>query len=67
MKAHIRLVALQRNGNALLLQYRDVQQETAKAEAAFAAVRAKVEADTGMVYNEQTLALETRTDENTRK
>ena len=57
-KAHIRVIALQRNINALTLQHRDMQQELAKAEAEFHALRAKVQEETGLVYNDQTLALE---------
>lgn len=57
-KAHIRLIALQRNINGLLLQYRDMQQEAARVEAEFLALRARVEQETGLVYNDQTLALE---------
>lgn len=58
LKAHVRLIALQRNMNALLLQHRDMQQELAKAEAEFNALRAKVQEETGLIYNDQTLALE---------
>ena len=58
LRAHIRLIALQRNMNALLLQYRDMQQEAARAEAEFMALRAKVDKETGLIYNDQTLALE---------
>jgi len=57
-KAQIRLIALQRNINALALQHRDMQQELAKAEAEFHTLRKRVEEETGMVYNDQTLALE---------
>jgi hypothetical protein len=59
-KAQIRVIALQRNINALALHHRDMQQELARAEAEFAALRAKVEQTTGLVYNEQTLALESK-------
>jgi hypothetical protein len=58
LKAHIRLIAVQRNVNALLLQYRDMQQEAARAEAEFLALRAKVQEETGLAYNDRTLALE---------
>ena len=58
LKAHIRLIALQRNINGLLLQYRDMQQEVARVEAEFHALREKVQEETGLAYNEQTLALE---------
>ena len=58
LKAHIRLIALQRNINGLLLQYRDMQQEVAKVEAEFHALRDRVQEESGLVYNEQTLTLE---------
>lgn len=61
LKAHVRLIALQRNMNALLLQHRDMQQELTKAEAEFAALRMKVEKESGLAYNDQTLALEPKT------
>ena len=51
-KAQIRLIALQRNINALALQHRDMQQELAKAEAEFHILREKVQHETGLVYNE---------------
>jgi len=35
-----------------------MQQELAKAEAEFHALRQKVEQETGLIYNDQTLALE---------
>ena len=57
-KAHIRLIALQRNTNALLLQYRDMQQEVARVEAEFHALRERVQQETGLEYNDQTLTLE---------
>ena len=57
-KAHIRVIALQRNINALTLQHRDMQQELAKAEAEFQALRQKVQQESGLLYNDQTLALE---------
>ena len=57
-KAQIRLIALQRNINALALQHRDMQQELAKAEAEFHALRERVQQETGIVYNDQTLTLE---------
>ena len=59
-KAQIRLIALQRNINALALQHRDMQQELAKADAEFHALRERVQQETGLVYNDQTLALEPR-------
>ena len=59
-KAHIRVIAIQRNLNALLLQQRDLQQEMIRAEAEFRALRAKVQEETGLVYDDQTLALEPR-------
>ena len=58
LKAQIRVIGLQRNINSLALQHRDMQQELAKAEADFSTVRAKVQQETGLVYNDQTLALE---------
>lgn len=58
LKAHIRLIALQRNINGLLLQYRDMQQEAGRVEVEFHALRERVQEETGLVYNEQTLALE---------
>ena len=58
LKAQIRLVALQRNINALALQHRDMQQVLTKAEAEFHALRVRLEQETGLVYNDQTLALE---------
>lgn len=57
-RAHIRLIALQRNINALALQHRDLQQELAKTEAEFHALRETVQQETGLVYNDQTLTLE---------
>jgi predicted nucleic acid-binding Zn-ribbon protein len=57
-KAHIRVVALQRNINALALQHRDMQQELSRAEAEFQALRQKIQQETGLVYNDQTLTLE---------
>jgi hypothetical protein len=59
-RAHIRVVALQRNINALALHHRDMQQELARAEADFQALRKKVQEETGLVYNDQTLALENK-------
>ncbi len=65
-KAQIRLIALQRNMNALLLQYRDMQQEAARAEAEFHALRERVQQETGLVYNDQTLTLEPKSQPNGR-
>ncbi len=65
-KAQIRLIALQRNMNALLLQCRDMQQEAARVEAEFTALRAKVQEETGLVYNDQTLPLEPKSQPNGR-
>src|ERR1019366_9060712 len=72
LKAQIRLIAAQRNMNDLALQINTLtvrhhmtQQEAAKAEADFHAVRERVQRETSLVYNDEKLRLENKTEPNT--
>ena len=72
LKAQIRFIAAQRNMNDLALQINTLtvrhhmtQQEAAKAEADFHAVRERVQRETGLVYNDEKLSLENKTEPNT--
>jgi hypothetical protein len=65
LKAQIRLIAAQRNMNIELHRYRDAQQETVKAEAEFNILREKVQRESGLVYNDEKLSLENKSDPKT--
>ena len=58
LKAHIRLVAAQRNANGLTASLREVQQQIQVLAGQFQEMKNAVEAKTGLRYNEETLALE---------
>lgn len=58
LKAHVRLMAAQRNLNALVINIKDSQQKIQIMTDEFRAIKNTVQDSTGKIYNEETLELE---------